>query len=183
MPLKDIWIPQDKTMDAIPEIPNMLASAIIQNEADIKELKDDGGAGNAQIMFVEIAEVFESDNLYYEFARPFEEIRDWLMNGGYVIGKVGSGDICGITYYATAWFSDAVYFSDFIKVTSPSTSEHTELIFWQDESVEIRSHSLVGEEAISADNEEFKAAVLNCFPDADQMSFPLEETVSEVSEE
>lgn len=183
MALKDIWIPQNETMDASPEIPNMLANAIIQNEIDIKELKDDGGSGSTQIMFVEIAEVIEADSFHYEFARPFEDIRDWLMNGGYVIGKVGSGSICAITYYATAWFVDAVYFSNFINATSPSISEHTELIFSQDESVEIRSHSLVGKGAISADNEDFKSAVLNCFPDADEMSFPLEETVSEVSEE
>ena len=36
---------------------------------------------------------------------------------------------------------------------------------------------------ISSNNGDFKTAVLNCFPDADEMSFPLEETVSEVSEE
>ena len=152
---------------------------------DLGQYVDTGvsAKGESSIMFVEIAEVIEADGFHYKFAQPFEEIRDWLMSGGYVIGKVGSGDICGITYYATAWASDAVYFSNFINATSPLISEYTELIFWQDESVEIRSHSLVDKGAISADNENFKTAVLNCFPDADTMSFPLEETVSEVSEE
>lgn len=41
MPLKQTWIPQDKKMDASPEIPNKLADAIIQNEEDIKQLRED----------------------------------------------------------------------------------------------------------------------------------------------
>ena len=53
MSLKNNWIPQDETMDASPDIPNMLADAIIQNETDIQRLKDDfedldiGGAGKS----------------------------------------------------------------------------------------------------------------------------------------
>lgn len=45
MAFKDVWVPQTKNMDALPEIPNMLADAIIKNEADIKELRESGGSG------------------------------------------------------------------------------------------------------------------------------------------
>lgn len=43
MSLKDKWTPQDITMDASPDIPNMLADAIIQNEEAIKKLAASGG--------------------------------------------------------------------------------------------------------------------------------------------
>ena len=45
MAFKDIWIPQDKTMDASPDIPNMLADAVIANEEELKKLRDEGGTG------------------------------------------------------------------------------------------------------------------------------------------
>lgn len=36
MAFKDKWIPQDETMDASPDIPNMLADAIIESEENIE---------------------------------------------------------------------------------------------------------------------------------------------------
>lgn len=36
MSLRDTWTPQDATMDASPDIPNMLADAIIDAEENIK---------------------------------------------------------------------------------------------------------------------------------------------------
>ena len=36
MAFKDKWIPQDETMDASPDIPNMLADAIIESEEHIE---------------------------------------------------------------------------------------------------------------------------------------------------
>jgi hypothetical protein len=183
MALKDVWTPQNETMDAIPEIPNMLANAIIQNETDIKELKDGGGSGSTQIMFVEIAENIEADNPHYEFARSFEEIRDWLMNGGYVIGVIGGNGSGNLAFYATQWLIDSVTFTTFVYGITGVTNESMSLNLLDDESVQVLKYTSLNKNYISADNEEFKEAVLNCFPDADTMSFPLEETVSEVNEE
>ena len=46
MSLKDTWIPQDTTMDASPDIPNMLADAIIQNESDIVKAQSTADSAN-----------------------------------------------------------------------------------------------------------------------------------------
>lgn len=46
MSLKDTWTPQTETMDAIPDIPNMLADAIIQNESDIVKAQSTADSAN-----------------------------------------------------------------------------------------------------------------------------------------
>ncbi len=52
MSLKDTWTPQDTTMDASPDIPNMLADAIIQNEEDIADLKENG-VGSSDVFAIQ----------------------------------------------------------------------------------------------------------------------------------
>ncbi len=125
MSLKDIWIPQDETMDASPEIPNVLAGAIIQNEVDIDKLKENAGSGNGSI-----------ENAAVVAGRLLITLSDGReIDAGYVKGEDGDTPQKGIDY-------------------------------WTEE-----------------DKAEMVAAVLEALPDADTMSFPLEETVSEVSEE
>ena len=48
MALKDTWTPQDDTMVAGPEVVNIIADAVIQNEEDIKDLKENGGGGTTE---------------------------------------------------------------------------------------------------------------------------------------
>lgn len=45
MSFKDTWIDQDETMDASPEVVNSIARAVIKNEEDIAEIKENGGTG------------------------------------------------------------------------------------------------------------------------------------------
>lgn len=73
MSLKDTWTPQDTTMDASPDIPNMLADAIIQNEEDIADLKENGvdASVEPEIMFVGL-------NNSYEPNKTYNDVYYWL---------------------------------------------------------------------------------------------------------
>lgn len=56
MALKDNWIRQDNTMDADASIVNQIADAVIQNEEDIKDLKENGGGGTTDGITKEYAD-------------------------------------------------------------------------------------------------------------------------------
>lgn len=56
MALKDTWTPQDDTMVADPEVVNIIADAVIKNEEDIKDLKENGGGGTTDGITKEYAD-------------------------------------------------------------------------------------------------------------------------------
>lgn len=165
MALKDTWIPQDETMDANPDIPNMLADAIIQNEADIKKLREDGGLGSFVIQW----DGEKGDKTYQEVSQAIAERK---------IPILYQGDKCIATFNGMIAGGNIISFTSFDIFGISAIIEYLlhEGDFWNVVQTPMDYY-------ISADNETFKTAVLNCFPDADTMSFPLEETVSEVSEE
>lgn len=64
MPFKDTWIDQDETMDASPEVVNSIAHAVIKNEEDIAEIKENGGTGggSGEDGFSPLATVTQTEN-------------------------------------------------------------------------------------------------------------------------
>lgn len=152
MALKDVWIPQDETMDASPEIPNMLASAIIQNETDIKELKDGGGSGgsgeDANVVFVDVTEWFDLDNgeLKYKIDQSYRDIYNKLTK------QVDDYRTRGITVIARydgvqgALISDIFYLEDweldYMTFTSVNGTVVKTLVWNSDETVTITTQTL-----------------------------------------
>ena len=71
MALKDTWTPQDDTMVADPEVVNIIADAVIKNEEDIKDLKENGGGGGVSQEYVDNAllpkiEIWQPNTKYTE---------------------------------------------------------------------------------------------------------------------
>lgn len=170
MSLKDTWTPQDTTMDASPDIPNMLADAIIQNEEDIADLKENG-VGSSDVFVIQW-DGSTGDKTYEEVAQAIAERK---------IPVLYEGDVC----IATLSGENEAGFV-FAQLNLYNISIVKEYVLyryggWLSEIMSIVKETTLNE-TISAANEDFKTAVLNCFPDADTMSFPLED-VSEVSEE
>ena len=173
MAFKDIWISQDETMDASPDIPNMLADAIIQNETDIKSLKDNGDGSSGSELFVIQWNGAKGNKTYQEISQAVTERKTPVLY---------QGDKCIATFSG-----EAVGGFIFVQSDLESISCVTEYILkksndWYDRTINIVKQETL-DVIISADDPTFKTAVLNCFPDADQMSFPLESAVSEVNEE
>lgn len=172
MALKDVWAPQNETMDAIPEIPNMLADAIIKNEADIKKLQENGSSGGSELFVIQW-DGTTGDKTYQEVSDAIKEHK---------IPALYQEDRCIATLNRMIG-NDVISFASF---DIDGVSEVIEYFlngfdgtWYVARSSIVNSNNL--NEYISANNETFKTAVLNCFPDADTMSFPLKETVSEVS--
>lgn len=174
MAFKDIWIPQDETMDANPDIPNMLADAIIQNETDIKSFKDNGGGSGGSELFVIQWNGVKGDKPYQEVSQAIAERKTPVLYQGDKCIATFNGMIAGNTISFTNF--------DILGI-----SEVIEYLLYEWDLWYVVQSSIVNSNNlgyyISADNGTFKTAVLNCFPDADTMRFPLENSVSEVSAE
>ena len=171
MALKDVWTPQNETMDAIPEIPNMLADAIIKNEADIKKLQENGSSGGSELFVIQWNGT-TGDKTYEEVSQAIADRK---------IPVLYQEDRCIATLNGMIG-NDVISFNRF---DIDGVSEVIEYFLNKFGTWSVARSSIVNSnnlnEYISANNETFKTAVLNCFPDADTMSFPLKETVSEVS--
>lgn len=143
-----------------------------QVEADIELLKQSGG-GKSDVFIVQ----FDSSNrttnkTYFEALEAIQQNKIVLLYEGtkYLAMFNGIGD----PYNSLM----------FIRHTDSETVAYK----WDvDETWDIQENWLATvpfvTQQISATNPEFVSAVQTCFPDADTMSFPLEETVSEVNEE
>lgn len=100
MALKDTWIDQDETMDASPEVVNSIARAVIKNEEDIAEIKENGGTGGGggEDGFSPLATVTQTEN--------GAEISITDVNGTtkaiITNGKDGQTPVRGIDYWTDA---------------------------------------------------------------------------------
>ncbi len=112
------------------------------------------------------------DKTYAEVSQAIKERKiPVLYQGDKVLATLSGESPGGIVFISTDIFGIST-------VTEYIVSEGG----WSHETMWIVKTDYL-DETISANNPDFKTAVLNCLPDADAMKFPLENTVSEVSED
>ena len=181
MALKDTWIPQNETMDASPEIPNMLAEGIINNETqidnlqkDIDVLKEAGNSGETEVFVVNFnSETKSADKTYDEILEATKQHKMvMLYEGETYLASLSSISPGGMIFLASDLFNVSVVTE---YVFNPSGE-------WAVDTVSIIKNDLMND-YISAGNPYFVNAVIESLPDADTMRFPLENEVSEVTEE
>lgn len=147
MSFKDTWTPQDTTMDASPDIPNMLADAIIQNEADIKELRGNGGSGEKELFTVTFTQAedgtFTPDKTYEEVLKAYNEEK--------IFNFVVPGDEWSISAIPTSISNVEEGPIIFSFSNTRSTWAQDVWIFNPDNSCEHHQYDLLGELDSSAD--------------------------------
>lgn len=133
---------------------------------------EDSGSSGSDIFIVQW-DGSTGDKTYTEVSQAIAEHKiPVLYQGDNCIATFsGQGSECFVFVQSDMW--NVSYVTEYVLYSNNN---------WQNETMRIVKQITL-DETISADNPDFKSAVLNCFPDADTMSFPIEETVSEVSEE
>lgn len=143
-------------------------------QKDIETIKESGGGSGGAELFVIQWDGEKGNKTYQEVSQAIAERKIPILyqgdkciatfsgdtgNGGFVFARLDLHNISAVAEYilqnSNDWYATAMGI--------------------------VKEENLDG--IISANDPTFKAAVLNCFPDADTMSFPLENPVSEVSEE